>query len=376
MNHLSGSRFAGHFIMLLACADLVLCGFKKPAAYYRIWIIMRKLTNRTTDIQKDEKRVSRFAPIVAGAIAMGFTLGAPLKSDAEQPRRAQQCSASVERGRISSYTSTTGSARLFRTPLLEENRYLQISMPNAYVDQVVQAASARPEAERQGFISGMIQKNVSIVVTTIGSRTRLTYECAPVEPATAAAPAQPPAQQPAPPAPAPSTTEPPQPAPSQDGGTEPPAQRRRVIQPGAAPSSKAAPAPKREGATAQAPIPPARKGGKGTEREPYVIEVPVPSKTAAGTNLYSETFSYLYTGERASQKVYIALRFVSAKGATFTSKDSLAGQIAPLASSCMREALGARGGDAPSSGSLLSSIRAIIERAKANTDVKAYVLSA
>jgi hypothetical protein len=124
----------------------------------------------------------------------------------------------------------------------------------------------------------------------------------------------------------------------------------------------------------QAPIPPVRKGGKGTDAEPYVIEVPVPSKRAAGSELYREKFSYTYTGAEVSQKIFIALRFVAASGTTVTSKSQLVGQITPLASVLMRQALSEKHvNDAPSSGSLVGSIGMIVNHAKKeNAEVNAY----
>jgi len=327
---------------------------------------MRKLTHSADDARGQERRISRMVPVLACtvAVAMALTIGAPTKSDAEQPRRAELCSASVETGRIASFTSTTRTSRLFRTPLLESNRYLQVSMPNAYMDQVGQAAAARPEPERQSFIADVMQKNVSAALTALGSNRSAAFECA------APVPTQPAAPTVAPPAPAP--------APAQDGGAEEPAQRRRVIQPGApsAPGGKATPAPKQNPpATAvQAPIAPARKGGKGTDAEPYVVEIPVPSKRAGGTELYREKFSYLLTDANVSEKLYVSLRFVAASGTVVTSKERLVGQITPIITLLMKDALHAKNiNDAPASGSLSSSVAAIVVHArKENADVRAY----
>ncbi len=345
---------------------------------------MRKLTHSQDSNHLENRRISKLVPVLAGAVALGLTLGVPLKSDAEQPR--QRCTASVERGNMPSYTSTSRTGRSFRTPLLETGRYMEVAMPNAYIGQVSQAAAERPEPERQTFIADLMQRNVSAALTALGSSQRATFTC--VSP-TATPPAAPVTAAPQPTAPAPTSVPPtPQPAPSDggtvqpapvpDGGTGEPAQRRRVIQPGqpSAPGSKAAPAPKQnESATAtQAPIPPVRKGGKGTESEPYVIEVPVPSKRAAGSELYREKFSYTFSGPDVSQKIYLSLRFVAASGNTITSKSQLIGQIAPIASVLMSEALRARGvNETPGSGSLVKSIGSVVGNAKKeNADVRTY----
>ncbi|MFH0885022.1 MAG: hypothetical protein V1861_04890 [Candidatus Micrarchaeota archaeon] len=340
---------------------------------------MRKLTHSGADNMERERRFRKLVPVVAGAIALSFTFGVPAKSDAEQPPQVEQCSASVERGRISSFTSTSARSRILRTPLLESNRYLQISMPNSYMGQVSQAASERPEPERQDFVTDIMQKNVSASLAALGSNPRVsrsvTFICAPTAPAAAPQPSQP--------APTITTEESPSqppPAPAQDGGTgQPPEGRRRVIQPGAVPapvpSSKAAPAPKQSESTAiQAPIPPIRKGGKGTDTEPFVVEIPVPSKRAGGTELYREKFPYTNTDADTSQKIYISLRFVAASGTTITSKNQLVGQLASLASTLMEEALRANNIDSsPSSGSLSGSIGVIVGHAKKkDADVRAY----
>ncbi|MCI0504289.1 hypothetical protein L0Y65_06300 [Candidatus Micrarchaeota archaeon] len=322
---------------------------------------MRKLTHSADDVKRGERRLSRMVPVIAGAAVLALALGAPAKSDAEVPR--QVCSATVERGRMPSHTSTSRAGRLMRSPLLEPNRYLQVAMPTAYMGQVGQAASARPEPERPAFIANVMQQNVSAAIAALGSKQRATFDCAP--PSSAPAPAAPAVSAP--------------PARIQDDGAAPeqPAPRRRVIQPGApAPSGKAQPAPKQNESTVTvaAPIPPVRKGGKGTEAEPYVIEVPVPSKRAAGSELYREKFSYTYTGESVSEKIYLSLRFVAAAGSTVTSSVRLAGQISPLASIFMKDALKAKNiNETPSSGSLNSSIAMVLSHArKENPDVRAY----
>lgn len=188
---------------------------------------MRKLTHIADISGKEARRVSTIVPIIAGAAIMGCALIVPSKGVAEPAGPAAPCSASVERGSFTSHTSTTPASRLMRTPLLESGRYLQISMPNAYLEQVGRAASARPEAERQAFKAGIIQKNVSAALRALGTSQSAAFEC--VLPS-ASAPAAP---QPAAPS---SSTRPAQPAPAAPATSAPPAPQpepgRRVIQPG------------------------------------------------------------------------------------------------------------------------------------------------
>lgn len=346
---------------------------------------MKKLTHTSVKNIGQEHAFRKAVPFIAGAAALGLTLGVPGMSGAEQPR-AQQCSASVEQGRITAHTSTTNRARVFRSPLLQPpDRYLQVTLPNAYVREISQAASGRPEAERQPFIASIVQDNVSAAMRALGTGRSATFACAPVTATATAAPvATPQPTQPSPPpTPAPTATSPPAqvaPAPSSSGsaGTDAPPQRRRVIQPGTVPApapSNKADAPKSEAPAAAVPFPVSRKGGAGTDKAPYVIEVPVASKAAAGSPLYGETFSYSFasSGNR-TEKIYIALRFVSAGSSKVTSKPLLVRAIVPAATALMQEKLQAAGvTTGPSAGSINASVGVIINRARdANADVRAY----
>jgi hypothetical protein len=125
-------------------------------------------------------------------------------------------------------------------------------------------------------------------------------------------------------------------------------------------------------------MPPVRKGGSGTEKDPYVIEVPVPSKSGPGTVLQRQTFPYVYHSETTSAKIYVALRFVAAAGSSRTTKKMLVKNIVPLAVGMMREALRAGGvNESPLSARVETSVGQIIDRVKdLAPEVKAYVTDA
>ncbi|MEW6035837.1 MAG: hypothetical protein AB1529_04450 [Candidatus Micrarchaeota archaeon] len=341
--------------------------------------------------QEQPNRFLKYAPILVLGAAAGLTLASG-ESNAEQPRRAQ-CSASIERGSIRSYTSTTRRARLVNTPVLESNRYLQLTLPNSYMDELATAARARPEAERPAFVTEAVQRNVELALTRMGSRRSATFDCAPLTEPPAASTPQPDAARPRiteegqtarPDAGAPRITEegaqPParvEPPPSQapDGGVQPDGggQRRRVIQPEPAPGQKSS-AQKPSTSGLVAPVPPVKRGGEGTDKKPYVIEIPVPSSGAAGTVLSSETFPYLYSSGSESVKVYIAIRFVTAAGSTKTSEKDLVRNVVPLASAYMMQKLRERGiAGSVESKSLVSSVTKIVRNARENPVIGAYV---
>ncbi len=355
---------------------------------------MRKLTPAEGNHRGQEQpnRFLKYAPILVLGAAAGLTLASG-ESNAEQPRRAQ-CSASIERGSIRSYTSTTRRARLVNTPVLESNRYLQLTLPNSYMDELATAARARPEAERPAFVTEAVQRNVELALTRMGSRRSATFDCAPLAEPPAAGSAQPdaaapriteegPSRQARPDAGTPRITEegaqPPArvgPPPSQapDGGVQPEGgtQRRRVIQPEPAPGQKSS--AQKPSAALVAPIPPVRRGGEGTDKQPYVIEIPGPSSGGAGTVLSSETVPYLYSSGSESVKVYIAIRFVTAAGSTKTSEKDLVRNVVPLASAYMMQKLRERGiTGSVESKSLVSSVTKIVRNARENPVIGAYV---
>ncbi len=199
------------------------------------------------------KAFIRYAPLISTALVIGMA-ALPVMGEARPQRRAEQCSASVQSGTIPSFTSNGRRVTLLNAPLMRENSYLAVSIPESYMTRLRTAAAGRPEGERQGMVADILQNNIQIAYARTRSGNRATFDCAPLdgtlpEAATAAVPsssvrATPSARPPAPTArpadssdplsrvqPAPTSTV--SPAPSsdapQDAGA--PQQRRRSIQP-------------------------------------------------------------------------------------------------------------------------------------------------
>ncbi len=142
--------------------------------------------------------LTRYLPLVA-TVAIALS---PMSGTAEgrRPSRPAQCSASVQTGQIPSGVSRGARATVFNTPLLRDNSYLSLTLPESYLGQVRSTAMARPEAERQGLVADLLQNNIQIALSVIGSGTRATFSCAPLDgtiparPQASAAPSARPAQ--------------------------------------------------------------------------------------------------------------------------------------------------------------------------------------
>jgi hypothetical protein len=173
----------------------------------------------------------RKAGFVASAVVgIGIAIS-PLMSDA-QPQSRDRCSASVQHGSMPSLTTTGRHVRLVNSPLLEENAYLSLSLPEGYMTKVGTAARARPEGQRRAFVIDVIQRNQILAITSRGSRTSVTFECASIDTA-AAASARPSASSPRHETPPPQPTASQRPAEAPDAGTQQDggAQRHRVFRP-------------------------------------------------------------------------------------------------------------------------------------------------
>lgn len=197
---------------------------------------------------KESKPFKRFSPLLTAAMAVGVA-ALPVLVEA-QPRgrpRADQCSASVQSGTIPSFLTNGNRVTLLSTPLMRPNAYLSVTMPETYMARLRTAASARPEAERQGMIADIFQNNIQAAYSRLGSGSSVTFDCAPLDGSLPAASARPqasavPSARPQPSASArpaqsadplsdvrPSVTAVPQPSAAPDAGV--PQQRRRSIQP-------------------------------------------------------------------------------------------------------------------------------------------------
>jgi hypothetical protein len=190
-------------------------------------------------------KFARYAPLVSAALALGIAAMPALGEAQGRGSRSAQCSASVQSGTIPAFTSHGSHVLLLNAPLIREGSYLSVSLPDSYTAGLVRAAGSRPEAERDGFVADILQNNIQIAYSLLGSRSRVTFSCAPVDgslPSSATAPVRPsqsagarPSASAHPPASS-SAAHPPasaQPSPSatQAPADQPPAQRRRAIEP-------------------------------------------------------------------------------------------------------------------------------------------------
>ncbi len=194
------------------------------------------------------KAFIRYAPLISTALVIGMA-AMPVMGEARPRGRAEQCSASVQTGSMPSFASNGRRVTLLNAPLMRENSYLAVSIPESYMTRLRTTAAGRPEGERQGMVADILQNNIQIAYARTRSGSRATFDCAPLdgtlpEAATAAAPSSSASARPSATArpadssdplsrvqPAPTSTAPPAPSSDapQDAGA--PQQRRRSIQP-------------------------------------------------------------------------------------------------------------------------------------------------
>lgn len=221
--------------------------------------------------QKVERRkdgsIGRRPSIAGLALAASLAL-APMQARSET---AHTCSAQEVEGTMESF-QTSGSKRgrmtglKLNVPLLEENRYMSISVPDPYVDDLVREAAKLPAAKRSPFVRSALQRTVDNAVDAMrpssGKRLILaSFECGPFsEPSKAAAPA------------------------------------------------------KSAGPKLNPPIAPLFKGGDGTKEQPFTMEVPVPYGPDKGAKIGQSDFSITTVGQdgSASAKSHFRITYVSA----------------------------------------------------------------
>lgn len=138
------------------------------------------------------KAFIRYSPLISTALVIGMA-ALPVMGEARPQRRAEQCSASVQTGSIPSLTTNGRRVTLLNAPLMRENSYLSVTLPESYMTRLRTAAAGRPEGERQGMVADILQNNIQIAYARVGSGTRATFDCAPLdgtlpEAATAAVP--------------------------------------------------------------------------------------------------------------------------------------------------------------------------------------------
>jgi hypothetical protein len=196
---------------------------------------MKPIQSTETKEQLRPHKFRKHAPLLAGLAISGMIALSPFAM--AQRRAADQCSASVQSGSMPGFHSTGAhGVHLFNSPLIRrENSYVSVTVPASYVQRLTAAARDRPEAERRVFVSDALQRNIELAITTIGTQSRVTFDCVSVSTSSASASVSVPVPDARVPADA-GTAQTARPVPSADAGV--PAQddagasRHRVIQPG------------------------------------------------------------------------------------------------------------------------------------------------
>jgi hypothetical protein len=233
-----------------------------------------RLNNR---VQREEKRESsafrRAIPLVAG-LALSAVLLFPTISQAQ----AHTCSAKVVNRTITAFqTHKVNKGKVTGLTLYVpagKGKRIELQLPDSYVNDLVARSKKLPKEQRNPMVRAELSKTVEGAVATVNSNKR-TFTCGSSAPRIKAAPA---------PAAAPATPK------------------------------AASPAPKEETASGlREPLPPRKKGGKGTESSPYVIEIPVPAGTKKGVNITSKELSLNAVSQTSgkSVRIYFKLNFVT-----------------------------------------------------------------
>ncbi len=270
-----------------------------------------KLTRFRPDVCSTERGAFRkFGPIVA-AIAVSTLLTVPLVGNAEGAKK-YTCSARVKQGsmkRLTSARMSRGRLTSLKVNMLsgEKGRYIQVSFPDKYMRALTMASSELSEATRSAFISDKILASLEAARDALGSDKSANFQCA----------------SPVPPAPI------------------------------------------------AAPVPPRFVSGKGTEQDPFVIEVPVPveEKSLMGAELYSTVGdpSYIVSG---TVRAYFSCRFVGSKSRMrVTSSERLSQAIAVTLAGRVKKYLSDSGaGNVDASSTLKSAARSVVRSAASRRD--------
>ncbi|HSB47410.1 MAG TPA: hypothetical protein VLD37_05325 [Candidatus Bilamarchaeum sp.] len=121
--------------------------------------------------------IKKYVPLISGLVISGAMALSPF---AMAQRASPQCSAQVQSGTMPSF-HTTGArgVHLINTGLIRRpNSYVSITLPASYVEQVTRAARGQPEAQRGAFVGGILQQNIQLALTGLGTRTSVTFDCA------------------------------------------------------------------------------------------------------------------------------------------------------------------------------------------------------
>jgi hypothetical protein len=240
-------------------------------------------------------------------------------------------------------------------PLMEKDKYLVVKLPDQTVKDLIRSASTQSKEKRQAFITDFIAKNQQAMVAQhirTGEPSRFTFKVIGLDQAaTPMAPIVTPrrveAQKPQP-------VKVPQPQPTV-------VPRRATPQPAEV--------------SWELSLPPRFKGGKGLEKEWFVIQIPVPSKAKPGSTLINKDFVVRVPLSRGSVPVSFRLNFTASRGDSSVQSVTLATAIAKIAADKVEDmARKQSGGNAV--GISITTMKLVISNQLARTrhpDVQKYI---
>ena len=229
---------------------------------------LNKTTPRENDRPRETRRTGfrKIAPLVAGLAFSALTL-LPSMASAQQsftcsakrvdrPMEAFQTH-KVNRGKVTGLTMYVPAGK---------GKRLEIVIPDGLVNELASRARSSPEKQRATMLRESLKTALADGIAALGTKRSTSFACAP-------------------------------------GSAKTP--------PAAATPAKSSPA-KTAGPTISDPIPPRRKGGSGSQTDPYLIEIPIPRGTKKGTKIADIAMHVnpLREGKTVA-RVYFKLRFIT-----------------------------------------------------------------
>ncbi|NYZ74481.1 hypothetical protein H0O00_05030 [Candidatus Micrarchaeota archaeon] len=115
----------------------------------------------------------RLRTVIAAGVLAG-ALAAPATS------RADTCAAAIRSGEVTNSTDNLKNGLAINSMLLRKNEHIQVFLPNGYLYSIAKAAAAMPEAERSGFVRGILMKNLETALNSVRDKRTAKFECAPL----------------------------------------------------------------------------------------------------------------------------------------------------------------------------------------------------
>ena len=131
------------------------------------------------------RTIRRHAPLLSGIIAAGSLISAPLviRAEAEaSPAPKRECKASVQTGKVDSFSRVKDNGVELKTMLPQKNKYLLVFMPGEYLGDMSKSADSKPESRREAFSKALITQTILRGYEKAnGSARPVAYDCVPAE---------------------------------------------------------------------------------------------------------------------------------------------------------------------------------------------------